>query len=307
MSAQQLMKKLRSVPNFSAARGECGSFDRVDPYPAARSVAAPMSHTKKIDTFPRDTNYQGALSQSFSQGSDRECEASLSRTRIDLSKSGSVKRPPSILRESKLVDAMKILLDEGAITWGAYSIAGRFKSPAPWQGRETLEQQKPFANWLADGRVFPYRMNCWEVVLYAAFRAELIEKDSIRSLISTAVIGANENENVLHNTTGSVKFIKMILENERTTQKVPRSSQYFTRAECAGFDIPSGYVIIFGSAGEHVALSLGGQRLIELDKKSGKDGVGKIVESTLSAVLENNSAYSRQLSWGLFPEMPTDN
>lgn len=305
-----------------AGRSGGGSVDQV-PHSSVQSATAATSGSKKSDRSqlnhqiksvteqrspPQNTEEEGDLSKSFSQSVDCKSEAKQSPDQGEASKEKPKESTSLVSRETKLVNAMKDLLKDGKIRWGSFAIAKLVVAQKKGKPVAKLETDKPFSQWLATNGDLPDKMNCWESVLFAGYKADLISFDDIPDLISSATISANEmDEKILHNSTGSVKFVKIILEHHETKRWLAGDKKFhLMNAEGPPIVISAGQVIIFGKAGEHVALSLGGQSLIEVDSHSGADIPGRISESTLSTVMNRNSAYSGQISWGAFPELVSD-
>lgn len=203
-------------------------------------------------------------------------------------------------RESKLLDAMKELLRENSITWGGRSLFKRNGNSID-QVRSRLEQKKPFGKWMKDSTTLPSEMNCWEAVIYAGFIAQLVTIEDIKKMVATEVIHVGqEDPNVLNKALDSISFVKRILEDDLTTRIGP-ISKYSQLLDTEKINARAGYVVIFGGAGEHVALSLGGQEIIELDRDSGKMADGKLARSTFSDLYRRKPQYFTDLSWGPFP------
>lgn len=204
-------------------------------------------------------------------------------------------------KESKLLDAMQKLLEEKYITWGGYSVFKRKKKRID-QLRIAIEQEKPFGKWLTDPTTLPSKMNCWEVVIYAGFKAQLVSIEDIKKLIVFEEILAEEKDS-LNQTLGSIGLVKKMFEDKTRTTRIAPGPTSWDVEYIKNIKIPAGYVVIFGGAGEHVALSLGGERIIELDRDSGTDSGGYITESALSDLFKRKPQYFKKLAWGPFPSL----
>ncbi|MBC7500254.1 MAG: hypothetical protein H7315_07135 [Herminiimonas sp.] len=182
---------------------------------------------------------------------------------------------------------MQIMLHENQIAWGPPS----FRVP---EIGVRLEQGKPFHQWLFRKGPAPDRMNCWESVLYGAFRAGLIDKAAARNMIGL----------VDHQTdAGSLKicsFIKNILDRagQASTIVTNLAARSADHLDMRCIDIPAGHVVLFGEDGQHVALSLGANEVLELDSDSGGgDHQGRMAISRIDTIMNKKAAYARQLAW----------
>ncbi len=166
--------------------------------------------------------------------------------------------------------------------------------------RPALEQMEsfPFGKWLFYNGPPPTKMNCWEGVLYAAYRAGLIDKAYIRKAI--------------HVRNCEVRFVTAVMQNSRRHLVPTGDRNYVSPKQLANEVIPKGDIVVFGT-GHHVALSSGktmpcdpegtakhgvdyGHGIIELDKAA----VG-IKESTVEDTLKPQ--YASELSWGPMPTL----
>ena len=137
-------------------------------------------------------------------------------------------------------------------------------------------------------------MNCWESVLYGAFRAGLIDKTAAKNMIGL----------VNHQTdAGSLKicsFIKNILDRARQSSTIVTdlSARSAGHIDMRRIDIPAGHVMLFGEDGQHVTLSLGANEVLELDSDSGGgDQKGRMAISRIDTIMNKKAAYVRQLAW----------
>lgn len=159
--------------------------------------------------------------------------------------------------------------------------------------KKRMESKKPFYNWLYENAEEPTKMNCWETVLFAAFKVGKLSKENIQSLINRtggATLLASE---VIANANGEIT-------KQDSNEKIlaPSDSNYFIQdEELANVDIPIGKVVVFGLYGQHVALSAGGNAIYENDSDP-----GNLVKSTLMAAIgRNRKEYGSHLSWGDLP------
>lgn len=159
--------------------------------------------------------------------------------------------------------------------------------------RKRMESKKPFYNWLYENAEEPTKMNCWETVLFAAFKVGKLSKENIQALINRtggATLLASE---VIANANGEITK-----QNSNEKILAPSDANYFIQdEELANVDIPIGKVVVFGLYGQHVALSAGGNAIYENDSDP-----GNLVKSTLMAAIgRNRKEYGSHLSWGDLP------
>ncbi|MBE9070077.1 DUF4157 domain-containing protein [Leptolyngbya cf. ectocarpi LEGE 11479] len=202
---------------------------------------------------------------------------------------------------------------------------------AKFGGAKSLRMQNVFYGWLvyeklskSDIRRYrvtqnPGAMNCYEAVLYGAYRAGLVTKDFIiRALKVTGVEDVSLPEWVQRYEIGYGKFdkaaafLKQILKSP-SGQCDPKKAR--TGLPTLPDSIPRGHIVLFGTAGQHVALSTGnkivnshgeakehygdkGHEILELDSTT--DGVES---STVEDAVARNSAYRSFVSWGPLPSV----
>lgn len=176
------------------------------------------------------------------------------------------------------------------------------------------EQKKPFYKWLFAYGEKPTQMNCWEAVLYAAYEAGLADRDYIRRAIQRTGGAPQLVLSILQNPAGQVvdsaKLDDKKIGIDWVAGKVlaiPTTTQ-----------IPKGHVVLFGSNGEHVALSTGTTEKITAsralnDLKPQTDGhgileldgpTGGVVKSTVEdAMARNISNYASKITWGPLPNL----
>ncbi|HEX7330215.1 MAG TPA: hypothetical protein VF290_01870 [Pyrinomonadaceae bacterium] len=151
--------------------------------------------------------------------------------------------------------------------------------------------QQPFYLWLFENQGEPTKMNCWEAVLYSAFKAGVKDK----SYIKKAIVIEKANGEF---TFGAIRFVRAILKAPTKQIKKKPSEDMVQLPDEA---IPRGHVVLFGEDGQHVALStgtlvMGEHGVLELDKLT-----GGVVASTVEEVMRRNSPYRSLVSWGPFP------
>jgi hypothetical protein len=118
---------------------------------------------------------------------------------------------------------------------------------------------KAFEDWSKDEGPEPETANCWNAILYAAYHAKLVDKDYIQR----ANLGGKDEMGPL--------LVRKIAESPagRFMKDKGESAEAFKNRFAENQpDIPRGMVVVFHSAGFHVALSLGGGQVLELDKQS---------------------------------------
>lgn len=202
---------------------------------------------------------------------------------------------------------------------------------AKFGGAKSLRMQNVFYGWLvyetlSKNQIERYKvtqnpgaMNCYEAVLYGAYRAGLVTKDFIiRALKVTGVEDVSLPEWVQRYEIGYGKFdraaafLKQILKSP-SGQCDPKQAR--TGLPTFPDNIPRGHIVLFGTAGQHVALSTGnkianshgeakehygdkGHEILELDSTT--DGVES---STVEDAVARNSAYRSFVSWGPLPSV----
>jgi hypothetical protein len=159
--------------------------------------------------------------------------------------------------------------------------------------RKRMEAYKPFYQWLYEKGEEPTKMNCWETVLFAAFKVGKLSKENIQALINRtggATLLASE---VIANANGQLNK-----QNSKDNAHAPSDANYFIQdSELENVSIPIGKVVVFGLYGQHVALSAGGTAIYENDSDP-----GNLVKSTLAAAIgRNRREYGTHLSWGDLP------
>ena len=165
-----------------------------------------------------------------------------------------------------------------------------------------LGKNIPFYQWLMQNGEEPKTMNCWEAVLYAAFKGGLIDKSYIVKAVTL------ENDRVLGFTTP--RFAKRIIDSPEGQVRNDTKAVISLKEKT----IPRGRVVLFGEEAQHVALSTGKQRpftnphlsemlgvstghgLCELDKFTSG-------ESTVEDTIARNTAYAVLISWGPLPPL----
>ncbi|MFY1691464.1 DUF4157 domain-containing protein [Plantactinospora sp. WMMB782] len=211
--------------------------------------------------------------------------------------------------ESELERELGLRKEDRSILWGGATLSKNLRQMRG-AGRE---RQKPFLRDFIEGNppTTPKNMNCWEAVLFAAYRESLIDMDYVEAAIvredmakapafarrimdSPAGLASREKEAEVTNEAGR-KVKKKVLEFD------------------ARHPIPRGYVVIFGEEAQHVALATGatrknkekvtqelygelGHEIYELD--TGTNGIAK---ATIEDIIAINSLYGKRLAWGPLP------
>lgn len=118
---------------------------------------------------------------------------------------------------------------------------------------------KGFEDWSKDEGPEPETANCWNAILYAAHKSKLVDKGYIQRANEggKTELGPQLVNKIVGSPAG--RFLKNNGETAEAFQQ---------RVATAGPDIPRGMVVVFHSTGFHVALSLGGGELMELDKQA---------------------------------------
>jgi len=118
---------------------------------------------------------------------------------------------------------------------------------------------KGFEDWSKDEGPEPETANCWNAILYAAHKSKLVDKGYIQRVNEggKTELGPELVNKIVGSPAG--RFLKNNGETAEAFQQ---------RVATAGPDIPRGMVVVFHSTGFHVALSLGGGQLMELDKQA---------------------------------------
>lgn len=176
------------------------------------------------------------------------------------------------------------------------------------------EQKKPFYLWLYAYGEKPTQMNCWEAVLYAAYEAGLADRDYIKRAIQRTGGAPQLVLSILQNPAGQVvDSAKADAANFGVDWGAGKVLEIPTATQ-----IPKGHVVLFGSNGEHVALSTGttekitaaralsdlkpqteGHGILELDGPTG----GVIKSTVEDAMARNVSNYTSRVSWGPLPNL----
>lgn len=157
--------------------------------------------------------------------------------------------------------------------------------------------QKPFFQWLYNDGPEPKEMNCWEAVLFAAFKAGIKNKDYIKKAIIIKL--------------GEPAFAIAIINNP--AGQLGDGVHSIDVGDLANRVIPRGYVVIFGDSA-HVALSTGKTTPVKYNNKAQKAGepghgileLDRATQGVSEGTVEDNASlnqYSRKLSWGPLPPL----
>lgn len=153
-----------------------------------------------------------------------------------------------------------------------------------WNGSKTISQK----NWESYSSDEMDETNCWNAVLYAAHNANLVTRDQINSynypIVKDGSSKAGINTSVPVKTklalgfinSSPVKFPVEIASNARgkvladlnIEDHKKRKTQMVDELQKVYKQIPRGDVIVLGSSGMHVCLSLGNGQIMELDDKT---------------------------------------
>ena len=129
------------------------------------------------------------------------------------------------------------------------------------KGLETFKwggaRETAFTKWLnnkSDSKLT--QANCWNSILYAAYQAQIITKEEIKN--ANNPIGQSSStpmivSKIVESPSGSIIF-----DDEDKKEKTKKRYK----------KIPKGHIVILGKRGDHVCLSLGNGRVLELDKRN---------------------------------------
>ncbi|MCB9231503.1 MAG: DUF4157 domain-containing protein [Bacteroidia bacterium] len=229
--------------------------------------------------------------------------------KAQLKKEKSKKNVPILTRKS----TRTILLEEKPQTWLEYGKAFRFHI------RATTEY--PFFQWLMRDMEIPFALNCWEAVLYTAWRSGVVSREWIFWALS--------NGNTLASDGGpQMTFVEEIKKNAlyyadpSSKGSLPEGNdpkKYLNLPPVPTPEhIPPGCVIIFGDSA-HVALTTGEVHNIDSEnarKIYDKTLGAKIIEldsplksfvrfSTIEDVLMTSNSYRSNYYYGWFPDSPS--
>jgi Domain of unknown function (DUF4157) len=128
-----------------------------------------------------------------------------------------------------------------------------------WQGSAAPS----FSDWMNSKVEEPINANCWNAVLYAAYQANLVDKEYIKMANQggLGVMGPRLSRAIASNPRGSVL-------KDFNKQFGKREKEFVENAGKAAPFIPRGDVIVLGQEGFHVMLSLGGGNVLELDSQA---------------------------------------
>lgn len=151
------------------------------------------------------------------------------------------------LREEVLIASMEALKELPKFQWG---------------GSGAME----FTNWMEDEEDEvddPTLTNCWNAILYAAFKAGLVDKAYIRRANEgrKEAVGPLLAQKIAASPQGCVR------KNFQETDLETRQKAFIAEVKEAAPSIPRGSVVVFHSKGFHVCLSLGDGKVLELDRQ----------------------------------------
>jgi len=110
----------------------------------------------------------------------------------------------------------------------------------------------------------PKEANCWNAVLYAAYKAKLVDKAYIRRANEGGMSGS-----------GAALALRIVNDPAGTVVKGDHESHEDFIDRLSAANIPRGSVVVIGPLGQHVLLSQGGGQMLELDKQAPVETPGK--------------------------------
>lgn len=129
-----------------------------------------------------------------------------------------------------------------------------------WNGSRPPE----WVHWLNGTGPAPTEMNCWNIILYAAYRCGVVELAYLQRanrILALEGKGGGLEEGVL--------FADALAQRcSGSIARISGESEEAFLDRISNLRVPRGDVITFGRRGFHVCLSLGGGRVVELDRQA---------------------------------------
>jgi hypothetical protein len=131
------------------------------------------------------------------------------------------------------------------------------------------------------GQIAPYKLNCWQTVLYAALKANIIDHDTFVLADKAVGIGAYSHNVLAEAVADSCGDNK--IEWDGTWDGAKEALKAFANVE-----IPDGYVVVIGRRGDHVGVSTG-------ERQANEDpDVTKVTQVDGHTWIENNARSSKE-------------